>query len=784
MTFILAIAGFTQSEAATSVYKPSKRATSLEVGKQYMLFNCCTVNNGNSYTGFLYDNGSAIAETSPGDPTTFTTLSSSYLFTLEKAGETDSIYNIKTAAGKYLTINVGSNVSTTSTTASNIILKKWAEATKVKKVGTDVKCWPDVLGGESATDYTLFSNVYMIYNGVQTLGNNGAFSGVAGGFKLWETAQPYAFYEVTATEAKADTLSAASTFADSWTATSWTAATNVPAGVTALGYTEAQVKSITKDVYVKEDGNATFTFKYTSGTHKLDIAGVDLVKEDGTVAASDYHYGSTGTASSNNTYTLTGIPAGKYTLRYMAETKEETITSAGTITSTFEDANITTYTGSISMMNAADNTAIGTASTVTVSGGKAYTFLTSYNDGTDNYTIDHVTVNGTTTTDTSYTPTADFTVVYYLTKQATVPTTYKALSGTIATITAMGATLNLEDGDIIALKGVPADGHFIYLNDAGTAIIGTKIGGYTPAVDGTDLKGLFTVKKTTTATGATYQLIASNGRCLQQMTNGQAVTLGDTGAAEFTITYTTGGGANSGYMFANNSTNFNGWFNPCQGDAGTGGYARFAISKVTLTNTTPATPYTATVNVLSTADNSTISTSTETVMSGSTYTFMTTFTNGGKEYTIDKVMIGETQQTATTYTPTGDFTVNYYVSEKTTKVSGTFILLDEVNGTTLKTDSVVTSAADGTYTIPATLTYNGKDYTVDIATINGTNATVNVATPVTAGFIVTLMVKETVGTGINAVGTSKKVTYYDLQGRPVVQPARGLFLVKGKKILK
>ena len=63
-------------------------------------------------------------------------------------------------------------------------------------------------------------------------------------------------------------------------------------------------------------GEVTVAFVYSGGNHKLNILGVDLVNAEGEVVASDYHHGTTGGSHSNNTYTLTGVTAGDYTLRY------------------------------------------------------------------------------------------------------------------------------------------------------------------------------------------------------------------------------------------------------------------------------------------------------------------------------------------------------------------------------------------------------------------------------------------------------------------------------------
>lgn len=70
-----------------------------------------------------------------------------------------------------------------------------------------------------------------------------------------------------------------------------------------------------ENVVFESDGNLTVTFNYTTGTKRLDIIGVDLLK-NGVVVKSDYHAGFTGNQHSNNEYTLSDIEAGTYTIRY------------------------------------------------------------------------------------------------------------------------------------------------------------------------------------------------------------------------------------------------------------------------------------------------------------------------------------------------------------------------------------------------------------------------------------------------------------------------------------
>ena len=78
------------------------------------------------------------------------------------------------------------------------------------------------------------------------------------------------------------------------------------------------VKQAVQNVKVTTPCEMTVNFQYTGGAHKLVVLGVDLVDAEGTVVAQDYHYGFTGGAAKDNTYTLDGtaLAAGNYTLRY------------------------------------------------------------------------------------------------------------------------------------------------------------------------------------------------------------------------------------------------------------------------------------------------------------------------------------------------------------------------------------------------------------------------------------------------------------------------------------
>ncbi len=79
-------------------------------------------------------------------------------------------------------------------------------------------------------------------------------------------------------------------------------------------------------------GTHTVKFQYQSGTHGLNVVGVDVMNVDGEIVSSDYHVGFTGSQSRDNVYTLNIPAAGTYLVRYYVEIGTETITADGTIT--------------------------------------------------------------------------------------------------------------------------------------------------------------------------------------------------------------------------------------------------------------------------------------------------------------------------------------------------------------------------------------------------------------------------------------------------------------------
>ena len=125
---------------------------------------------------------------------------------------------------------------------------------------------------------------------------------------------------------------------DKWTSTSfdWVPGTETPQGILNLGLPASGICGVQGYLGILEGGTQTVTFQYTSGSHRLDIAGVDIIDLDGNVVASDYHKGYTGIQKSRNVYTLDIPAAGYYLVRYFRDTVTDGITapfnSNGTIT--------------------------------------------------------------------------------------------------------------------------------------------------------------------------------------------------------------------------------------------------------------------------------------------------------------------------------------------------------------------------------------------------------------------------------------------------------------------
>lgn len=120
---------------------------------------------------------------------------------------------------------------------------------------------------------------------------------------------------------------------DTWTPASWVqaAAADIPARVNELGYSYPNVVVRSRELTLSQAGRLDVEFLYSSGSHRMNLCGVDLVDATGNVIASDYHYGYTGGQKDHNTYSFDVPYADTFTLRCFGETATESITSNGDI---------------------------------------------------------------------------------------------------------------------------------------------------------------------------------------------------------------------------------------------------------------------------------------------------------------------------------------------------------------------------------------------------------------------------------------------------------------------
>ena len=140
--------------------------------------------------------------------------------------------------------------------------------------------------------------------------------------------------------------------------------TSYPEGVgTVLASTGGKVRLAETKVTAETDGDVTVAFTWSGGSHKLNVIGVDLVDANGTVVASDYHHGTMGSSHSKSTYTLSGVKAGDYTLRYFvchAGNEGDSVTNTeGNITVTGLNAWVQKNTYTINIQDALTTIKIG-----------------------------------------------------------------------------------------------------------------------------------------------------------------------------------------------------------------------------------------------------------------------------------------------------------------------------------------------------------------------------------------------------------------------------------------
>ena len=143
----------------------------------------------------------------------------------------------------------------------------------------------------------------------------------AGKIKHWSKADGGSTINVeTYTPQATETLSWSGTNVEMWGDALGLA--NYPAIAVNEGANGNDVHYATKELVLTGARKISATFRYSSGSCALKILGVDIVDANNNIIAGDYHSGSTGNSSSNNTYTINVADAGTYTMRFYVWTNE------------------------------------------------------------------------------------------------------------------------------------------------------------------------------------------------------------------------------------------------------------------------------------------------------------------------------------------------------------------------------------------------------------------------------------------------------------------------------
>ena len=127
------------------------------------------------------------------------------------------------------------------------------------------------------------------------------------------------------------TYDAVALTADSW---KQVGEKEVPARVTeatGAGYPNVYAYKQT-GIELKKNQRVEVKVEYTSGSHRLNFGGADLLAENGDIAANDYHSGYSGSNHDKNTFTFIAPNDGTYTIRVFVENKTESINASSKLT--------------------------------------------------------------------------------------------------------------------------------------------------------------------------------------------------------------------------------------------------------------------------------------------------------------------------------------------------------------------------------------------------------------------------------------------------------------------
>lgn len=116
---------------------------------------------------------------------------------------------------------------------------------------------------------------------------------------------------------------------DNVAASAWKAMASdeVPMRVKEVAGSDKTYYTYSKSVELKKNQKVVVTVTYKSGAKRFDLDGTDLLDQNGSVVASDYHHGYTGSAKENNSFTFIVPNDGTFTVRTFCDNREGDIVS-------------------------------------------------------------------------------------------------------------------------------------------------------------------------------------------------------------------------------------------------------------------------------------------------------------------------------------------------------------------------------------------------------------------------------------------------------------------------
>ena len=256
--------------------------------------------------------------------------------------ETKKYWYVKTTANATYIYNVGKGVFLQAKSGATATC---AEAPGELALVSQTVNGTDYVNIKSSSFYISFSCGYTPNNnqfrwgGLDSHGSQLTFAAVENAAATYATQIAYADALIADYEAVEADVEIVYSRASSWTQTAVCpeALESIPGHVGTAGHTVYKKGTM---VSVKNAGDRTVTFTYTSGSCGIQILGADLVSSAGTVVASDYHVGFAGGRLQNNVYTLSSVPAGTYLLRFFVcndgSNRVDAHTGKATVTSVIE----------------------------------------------------------------------------------------------------------------------------------------------------------------------------------------------------------------------------------------------------------------------------------------------------------------------------------------------------------------------------------------------------------------------------------------------------------------